>query len=221
MAGEKFDRHELGFYPDDFPGAVVTSVKRQHCFFHEGDRFDGRAYLILSGQAEVLVDGFDGNQTLLYHLAEGELFGAMGFLSQPARLETVTMATAGKVLRIAQPVWNRSLEHPQFQSKLFHTVLQRYQATLDVVRRLGQSKVAHRLGMYLLSLPEWNGGSEDIVSCRLPTHVVLASMLNCTRERLTRVINDMVAAGVISKVGRSGSVHISRQNLQRSLGLDC
>jgi len=61
------------------------------------------------------------------------------------------------------------------------------------------------------------GCEEEFIEVRLPTHAVLASMLSCTRERVTRLLKMLSSAGALEKLAGQGRVRIFRDKLNQAL----
>jgi len=201
------------FQPADFPDALVVEIRKGEILFSDGDAFNGYAYLMVHGSMDVLIRALDGSETMLYRLRDGHLLGELGFTGEPLRTATVVAAEPCRLLRITTADWQRAQSEDGFYDKLYQSLYERFIQTHQVVRRLGQGKVLHRLGVYLLGLPQWRGSEDDFVDVRLPTHAVLASLLNCTRERVTRLLQVLTAAGGLEKGEGQGRVRIFRSKL--------
>jgi len=201
------------FQKADFPDAIVVEIRKGEILFSDGDAFNGFAYLMLHGAVDVLIRALDGNETMLYRLHDGHLLGELGFTGEPLRTATIVAAESCRLLRISAADWQRAQSEDGFSDKLYQSLYERFIQTHQVVRRLGQGKVLHRLGVYLLGLPQWRESEEDFVDVRLPTHAVLASLLNCTRERVTRLLQVLTAAGGLEKGEGLGRMRIFRSKL--------
>lgn len=221
---DEYSRHMIpnpAFSPEDFPRAVPLDIRRGQRLFEDGDAFDGSAYLLTHGFVDVLIRGLDGSETMLYRLKETVLVGELGFIEgeRSCRSATVVAATPCRVLRILASDWRHASQQPGFEAKLYQSIYHRFQMTHRVVRRLGQSRVIHRLGIYLMNLEAWEQSADDILEVRLPTHATLASMLTCTRERVTRLLKTLVAAGALEKLPGQGRFRIHRARLIETLNI--
>jgi len=200
------------FKPTDFPGAFKTLVKKGTCLLFEGDESQKTAYYIVSGSVEVLTECMDGTQTLLYTLSEGSLFGELCFMDVETRTASTYAAEDCSLLKINQHVWNQSMKNTDSINKVYQMLLYRFLETNKVVARLGQSSVSHRLCTYFLTLPSWKN-NENSITIELPTHVQLARMLNCTRERITVVLKHLHKSGVLEKTDDKHKTTIFRSRL--------
>ncbi|MDX8402314.1 MAG: Crp/Fnr family transcriptional regulator [Mariprofundaceae bacterium] len=170
--------------------------------FHEGDAFDGKAYLIVSGQLHVLVEALDGTALLLYRLGPGELVGELCFFGEPCRTATVVATETTELVEIGTADWRAIVEDPEFDRRTAAHFYHRYVETHHVVKRLGQAKVIHRLMIYLLGMTEWARADEGCLEVRLPPHRELAQLIRCTRERVTVLLGELARAGVIERIDR-------------------
>jgi len=171
--------------------------------FHEGDAFNGRAYLIVEGKMHVLVESMDGTALLLYELGKGDLVGELGFFGRSHRTATVVAAGDVELAEIGRREWAEIRDDPAFDRKSAAHFFHRYAETHRVVKRLGETKAVHRLVVYLLGLREWASCEGSVIEVRLPVHRELAQLIRCTRERVTVLLNELAAQGVIDCVGRS------------------
>jgi CRP-like cAMP-binding protein len=205
------------FEASDFPHALSVSVKKGSCIVYEGEQSCNIAYLITSGSMEVITECIDGTQTSIYKLKPGEIFGELAMMGISTRTASVYAIEDSTLLKITAAVWQKCLEDPEFLMRVNHMLVHRYLETTKVVRRLGQSSVLHRLGIYLLTLPEWNATKADEITLTLPSHAQLARLLNCTRERVSKVMRELYRAETLSKHKQNNAVTISKTKLTDTL----
>lgn len=208
---------ECSFVKDDFPGATEISVKKGSFLVMEGDFSEQGAYLLLAGDVEVYVGDMDGGETLLFTLGAGQLVGELSLLGIGQRTAFVRCLTNVRALRLSRSVWDQAMKNEVFLRKVLHSMTKRFEATQNVVRRLGQSQAAQRFGVYLLGREEWADSIGDEISIEMPTHVNLARMLNCTREHVTKVIKRFTQAGIIVANSDGRKVTISRSKISEVL----
>lgn len=207
----------MKFEAADFPHASTITVKKGSCVVYEGEDSCKTAYLIQSGAMEVLTECIDGTQTSLYKLYKGELFGELALMGITTRTASVYAIEDTTLLKINHAVWNKCLENYEFLIRVNTMLMHRYLETTKVVRRLGQSSVLHRLGVYLLTLPEWKKTNGDEISVTLPSHAQLARLLNCTRERVSKVMRGLYQAGIIQKHDFDNTITLSKTKLTDTL----
>ena len=203
------------FSASDFPNATTIHVKKGTCVIYEGDAAGNTAYLILSGVMEVLTECIDGTQTSLYKLKEGDLFGELALMGVHTRTASVYAIENTALLKINRATWDACIKDYDFLMRVNTMFLQRYLETTKVVRRLGQSSVLHRLGVYLLTLPEWKNNEHDEIDVTLPSQAQLARLLNCTRERVSKIIRELCQTGIIQK--HDHGITISKTKLTDTL----
>jgi DNA-binding transcriptional regulator YhcF (GntR family) len=73
------------------------------------------------------------------------------------------------------------------------------------------------LGIYLLTLPEWNATKADEITLTLPSHAQLARLLNCTRERVSKVMSELYRAETLIKHQQNNMITISKTKLTDTL----
>ena len=202
-----------GFNIDMFQDAPAIKVKKGSCLIYRGEESQKLAYFIVSGSVEVKTECVDGSQTLLYRLHEGELFGELVFMGVTERTASVYAVENATLIKINENSWQKCMQNPTFLKKVYDILLHRFIETTEVVNRLGQSTVLHRLCIYLISLPEWRQSDEDVIRVTLPSNAKLATMVNCTRERMSAVMRHFYKSGVIEKVGSDGEVLLSHSRL--------
>jgi CRP-like cAMP-binding protein len=206
------------FSRDDFPAAKEITMRKGSFLLMEGDQATQGAYLLLEGLVDVFIEGLDGQEILLFQLGPGHVLGEMGIIGGFQRMSFVRCLTTCKLLHISRQSWLECMKSERFVRKLLDSVVARYSETQKVVNRLGQSKVTLRLGAWLMDHPDWerpdNPGYIDI---RLPTHINLARMINCTRERITRILNELVSAGAIEFIDESKTARIHEDRLMNIL----
>ncbi len=201
------------FNSEDFQGAPESNVKKGSCLIYRGEASQKIAYFIVSGSVEVKTECVDGTQLLLYKLQAGELFGELVFMGVSERTASVYAVENATLIKINERTWERCMQNPEFLKKVYDILLHRFIDTTEVVNRLGQSTVHHRLCIYLISLPEWRQSNKGIIRVTLPTNTKLATMVNCTRERMSAVMRHFYKSGAIEKVGSDGEVLLSHSGL--------
>jgi len=208
------------FVRDDFPGADEVSVEKGSFLLMEGDSSDRGAYLLLEGSVEVFVADVDGSETLLFTLSPGQLIGEMGLMGVKQHMACARCMTPVRVLRISRAVWDTQMQSENFLRRVLNSTVLHFAATQKVVRRLGQSQVLHRLGIYMLGRKEWISVTGDSVEVELPTHVNMARMLNCTREHVTKLMKRCTEAGAVAATEDGRTVSLSKEKIAKLLTLN-
>jgi len=170
-------------------------------------------YLILEGRVDIRLVTASGHETLLYHLQPGELVGELSLFGKVTRTATVNAASPVRLLRIEAQCFEKAMQDDDFRQRLMHHFLERYVRSHDVIRRLGQPKVIHKIVRYLLSLEAWENANEATLISHLPSHAELAMKLSCQRETVTRSMQELVNQGVI-EMHKNGKVILQEDSLR-------
>lgn len=204
-----------GFSQEDFPKAKDVFIKKGDFLLYEGDEEANRAFVIVSGQLEVLLTSGTGHETLLYHLNPGELVGELAAFGMKVRTATVVASMASKLLEVSHVDFAKCMQDPRFVEKVSHHFLTRYLRTHDVVCRLGQPNIAMKLCRYFKSLSDQKDIHENTIVLRLPSHSEMAKLLSCQRETITREIKKLIFSGVIIPQEQAGlfELNIEKKNL--------
>lgn len=107
-------------------------------FFGQGDAADA-AYVILDGQADVVLDAA-GGEIKVAELGRNALVGEMGILSDAPRSATVVAATATTALRIDKSVFlELLLQFPQISIAILREIANRLERTNAQLAALSRS----------------------------------------------------------------------------------
>ncbi|MFI4988305.1 MAG: cyclic nucleotide-binding domain-containing protein [Alphaproteobacteria bacterium] len=110
--------------------------------FHQGDPGDS-AYIILSGEAEVIIDGPDG-PLVIAKLARNAIVGEIAILCDVPRTATVKAKSELVTLRIAKELFFRLItEFPQMGIEIMRVLADRLERTNNQLRA-AVSQAAHR-----------------------------------------------------------------------------
>lgn len=206
------------FSKDDFPTGKEITMRKGSFLLMEGDQATQGVYLLLEGEVDIFIEGLDGQEILLFKLGPGHILGEMGISGETQRMSFVRCLTTCKLLHITRQAWLECMKSDPFIRKLLDSIIARYIETQKVVNRLGQSKVTLRLGAWLMDQPDWKDpDNPGYIDMRLPTHINLARMINCTRERITRILNELVNAGAIEFIDQEKTARIYEDKLMNIL----
>ncbi|OIO70342.1 MAG: hypothetical protein CO186_05435 [Zetaproteobacteria bacterium CG_4_9_14_3_um_filter_49_83] len=206
------------FSRDDFSKGNEITMRKGAFLLMEGDQATQGVYLLLEGEVDIFIEGLDGQEILLFKLGPGHILGEMGIIGETQRMSFVRCLTTCKLLHISRESWNESMKTEAFVRKLLASIVARYTETQKVVNRLGQSKVTLRLGAWLMDQNDWRiTENSDFIDIRLPTHINLARMINCTRERITRILNELIKEGAIVYIDEEKTARIYRKKLIKIL----
>jgi len=206
------------FDREDFARGNEISMRKGAYLLMEGDQATQGVYLLLEGEVDIFIEGLDGQQILLFKLGKGHILGEMGILGNTHRMSFVRCLTSCRLLHVSRDVWDHNMKSEAFIRKLLNSIIARYTETQHVVNRLGQSKVTLRLGAWILDQQAWQLDEKpEYIDIKLPTHANLARMVNCTRERMTRIINDLIKSGIFEIIDKEKTVRIYHDKLMDNL----
>jgi CRP-like cAMP-binding protein len=193
-------------------GARETSVAKGDILFHRGDPCTG-FHLILSGQIKLAFISAEGNEKVVEILSRGQSFGeAVMFMDKPY----VVMAQAltdSVLLHIAkQVVFDEMARDPLFCRKIIAGLSRRLHQLMNDVESYSLRSGRDRIIGYLLREEGLGSDDDDLttgpVSIRLPTSKgIIASRLNLTQEHFSRILHELIEAGLIQVQGRTIHVH--------------
>ena len=178
-----------------------VSYPKGNIVFYEGD--PGEFLLIvLSGKVKVVLLGESGQEINLATLGEGSFVGEMSLLDGAPRSATVVTLDKSTLLQLPREqflelIWN----HQGMAMKiLLSHMSRRIREADEYIRTLSMFDVYGRTVRCLIRLAQQQGvrNSERIVISDRPSHKELASMINCSRESVTRAMTVLQENGYVS-----------------------
>lgn len=162
-------------------------------------------YVLLSGEAKVVLSGPDGREAVLAFLAEGEFFGEMSLLDGDPRSATVRAATDARLLFLKRDAFFELLRgSPEIAIAMLAELSTRLRNANRKISALALSPVNARISGALLQLAELRGvrvRGQIIIRDR-PTQQEIADIANTTRETVSRVLGQLQKDGLIGVEGR-------------------
>jgi hypothetical protein len=124
----------------DWPGLKLLAFtsKRQdyragEILFEQGDTGEA-AYVVLTGQADVVVEG-ENSSRVLYSLGQGQMVGELSMLSQMPRSATVRAKTDLRLLRLDREIFFETMrQNPAFSFEVSRDLGARLVATTEALR---------------------------------------------------------------------------------------
>ncbi|HUZ84605.1 MAG TPA: Crp/Fnr family transcriptional regulator [Gaiellales bacterium] len=178
--------------------ATVTAGKGELIYspFDPG----GAVYVVESGRVRLYRSASDGRQLTLALVDAGMLFGevaAAGRATYDCYAEALDDCSL-RMLRLSD-LEVVTVRHPQVALNLLRSVCERLRRAEDQLESIAFHPVGSRLAAQLLELMERYGRvtPAGIRVDRRFTHVQLAEMIGTSRETLTKVINELRAAGAV------------------------
>jgi len=177
-------------------GSLLDLV-RGDVLFEEGDEPD-KLYMVVSGRIAIANRSFDGRESVLALMEQGELFGEFGLLDGLPRSAEARALEASRVLAIPfEPV--RALF--EAQPELLWGVTRLLAARLrNLDEALADSVFLDVTGRTAKRLLELANGADEFV---LPvTQEELAGMVGASRERVNKAIASFIRLGWLEQSER-------------------
>lgn len=202
-------------------GVREQRFERGEVLFHRGDPCHG-FHLLLSGQVKLAFTSSDGHEKVIEIIRPGHTFGeAVMFMDKPYVVMAQALSEC-KLLHISKAVvFEEMSRDPMFCRAIIAGLSQRLHHLIADVETYSLRSGRDRIIGYLLREEEMDGGeatSSGRVTIRLPTSKgTIASRLNLTQEHFSRILHELIEAGLIEVEGRT--IHIvDIEKLRMSLG---
>lgn len=162
-------------------------------------------FVLLEGDAKVVLTGPDGREAVLAFLSEGDFFGEMSLLDGDPRSATVRASTDARLLFLKRDAFFELLRtFPEIGISMLAELSTRLRNANRKISALALSPVNARIIGALLQLAELRGVRlRGTVTIRdRPTQQEIADMANTTRETVSRVLGQLQKDGLIGVEGR-------------------
>jgi CRP/FNR family cyclic AMP-dependent transcriptional regulator len=187
-------------------------LRRGDTIFLEDDIPDG-IYVVVKGRIAIANRSFDGRESLVALMEEGDLFGEMGLFDQGGRSADARALEATTVLAIPYaPVQELYESRPELMWNVVQLLVSRLRNMDSALADSVFLDVTGRTAKRLLEM------SDDRDSFTLPvTQEELAGMVGASRERVNKAIAQFVRLGWLDQDGRSYRIVNREQLTIRSL----
>ena len=200
--------------------AVLKSTRQLHypkdsVVFHEGDRGDS-LLVILSGRVKVLLSGDRGQEIILSILEPPSFLGEIALVDESPRSATVVTLEQTDFLKVTQEQFlDLMQQHRPIAEKIVRQLAGSLRDATEHIRTLAMFDVHGRILRALLKLAKQRGTKQrtQIVIQPRPSHQVLAQMIGCSRETVSRAMKVLQGTGHI-KVTRT-AVALEERTLRR------
>jgi CRP/FNR family transcriptional regulator, cyclic AMP receptor protein len=173
-------------------------------------------YILVSGQAKVVVFGENGREMVLSTLAPGDFFGEMSLVTGRVRSANIMAQKDTTLLVLEREAFFTHLRsHPETLMRLARVMAERLGRADQMITNLALFDVTSRLTRTLIDLAQANGEeqSEGILIRRRPTQQDLANMVGTCRETVSRALSSLARRGLV--VSRGRSILLSRELVER------
>lgn len=172
----------------------VMRYKAGRTLINEGERATD-VFVILEGQAQVVLYSPAGREVAVRLLGEGELFGELAALDGAPRCASVVAASDMRALTIGRSDFLACVEEtPGAHAWLTARLVAEVRRLTGRVFELSALNVQSRLHCEVLRLARAHGAIVDPA----PTHAELASRIGTHREAVTREMGALVERGIVS-----------------------
>jgi len=184
-------------------GTTEIFVPRGEIVFNRGDPCVG-FHLVVYGQVKLAFISPQGGEKVVEVIGPGSSFGeALMFMEMPYILMAQALADS-LLLHVAKDVVFREIErHPGFARKMLAGLSRRLHSLMHDVEAYSLQSGTQRVIGYLLRQDAPPEGETASYTVTLPTSKsIVASRLNVTPEHLSRILHELVEAGLIAVDGR-------------------
>jgi len=162
-------------------------------------------FLVVQGHVRVVVVTA-GRETILRDIQAGEFFGELAALDLKPRSAGILAITDAQLACLPAAAFRRAIhEHPEVCDRVLAILVGQIRMLANRVRENSGLAMRHRLLAELLRLGSPVASTPDAaVVTPPPTHAELAARVSSHREAVTRELNALARAGLITR--RRGAI---------------
>jgi CRP/FNR family cyclic AMP-dependent transcriptional regulator len=196
---------------DDVLDMVAESAVYQHhprgqLVFHRGDRGD-RAYVVVSGAVDLVIDSPDGRELILSRLGPGEHFGEMALVDDLVRSASARTAQETDLVVVLRQAFLQALnDHPEVSQQVIRSLVTRLRAADQKIEAFAYLDAAGRVARVLLELDHQPGVVLNL------SHEELGNMAATSRQTTTKVLGEWEGEGYV-ELSRRGIQIMDRDAL--------
>jgi CRP-like cAMP-binding protein len=160
-------------------------------------------HVVVFGTVKLSLQTPRGHEKVIDLVGRGESFGESAmFLGRPYRIGAATLSDS-KLLHLPRALVVAEIDRdPMFAQRVIYGLCKRFAHLLGDVEGCTLRSGTQRVSAYLLEhLPERAASQETAVTFPAQKGVI-ASQLNLTQEHFSRILHDLIAAGLIEVQGR-------------------
>jgi CRP/FNR family transcriptional regulator len=192
---------------------VTTTHSRGSKLFSQGQPGSG-VYLVCSGRLKLSLCSRDGKNLILRIAQSGEVVGLTSALSDGAHHATAEAMEPCQVNFIPKREFSRFVKaYPDASQNLIKQLNRNYTRACEQVRSFAlASSSAEKLARLFVTL--LNGRKYDHTSGEIDirlTHEEIGSMINASRETITRLLRDFKRSGLVTIKGSKITVNDIRR----------
>jgi CRP-like cAMP-binding protein len=182
-------------------------AERGEILFHRGDPVSG-FHAIVYGQVKLAFVSAGGDEKVVEILGSGQSFGeAVMFMRRPHVVTAQALADSLLLYVDREAVFDEIKHDPDFAARMIAGLSRRLHQLVGDLEAYSMRSGTERVIGYLLSTGAEGVPDQGACAVTLPTTKgVVASRLNLTQEHFSRILHDLITAGLIKVQGRT--VHI-------------
>ncbi len=196
---------ELGEDELDRIAARTRQVRAQRgeILFHRGEEANG-LHVVVSGMVKLAFLSSRGDENVVDIIGAGQSFGEAVMFMESRHVVTAQALLPSRLLYIPRDiVFEEVQREPRFACRMIAGLSRRLHHLMGDLEARSMQSGTQRLIGYLLHDCASRPAADGSIEITLPTTKgVIASRLNLTRERFSRILHDLTAEGCIEVKGR-------------------
>lgn len=200
--------------------ALARVLRTRHCakgtIVLAQDEPGSVAFVIVTGQVDVLLESDDGRQFIVAQLGPGDHFGEMSLLDDAPRSATIATTAEADLLVLRREEFLGELKrNPEMMLRMLQSISRRLRRTDAQVASLAFGDTADRLARLLVTnaRPGPRGLAVEVAQ------EDLAAMVGATRQTVGRIFGDWRRRGLI-QTGRRQTVILDTKALRAEAGIN-
>jgi len=178
---------------------VSRTFPRDSIVFQEGDVGDA-LYVLKEGKVKVMLADEEGREVIVSVLSPGECFGEMALFDSGLRCARVVAMSPCSVMVMPRPNFQRWLaDNPSVSMSIIQELSHRLRRANQTISSLAMETVQQRVLRILADQAVDMDGR--LVLSDPPRQKDIASMVGASRERVNRVMQDLMRRGAIKMEG--------------------
>jgi CRP/FNR family cyclic AMP-dependent transcriptional regulator len=171
--------------------ALYQRYRRGQTIFRRGEPGD-RAFVIVAGTVDLVVDSPDGRELILTRLGPGEHFGEMALVDDLLRSATARAATPTELVVLLRHTFLDTLSrHPEVSMQIIRSLVQRLRVADDKLEAFAYLDAAGRVARTVLELDHGRSQPLEI------SHEELSHMAATSRQTTTRILGEWEEQGFV------------------------
>jgi CRP/FNR family transcriptional regulator, cyclic AMP receptor protein len=183
---------------------ITKDYPKETLVFGQDDPGDSM-FVIASGQVKVVLYGENGKEITLTFFRGGDIFGEMALLDDLPRSANVMTTEPSQLLILKREAFIEHLKHcPATAINVLSVLCKRLRKADEVIGNLALLDVYGRVARVLMDLAKTDGEpvEEGVLIRKRPTQQDIASMVNSSRETVSRVLSEFQRRGLLLMDGK-------------------